>query len=101
MKPLIVNWATSYGQIDALESARDRGMHGGLESCMLAGGKVLRVLQWLREVGATWDSRVISCAEEGGYNYVVEWAERMAVLDHKLDQMLYVPAPGMAINSFM
>jgi hypothetical protein len=23
---------------------------------------------------ATWDSHVISCAEEGGYDYVVEWA---------------------------
>jgi hypothetical protein len=34
----------------------------------------LHVLKWLREDGATWDSRVISCAEEGGYNYVVEWA---------------------------
>jgi hypothetical protein len=28
----------------------------------------LHVLQWLREDGATWDSRVISCAEEGGYD---------------------------------
>jgi hypothetical protein len=24
--------------------------------------------------GATWDSRVISCAEEHGYDCVVEWA---------------------------
>jgi hypothetical protein len=34
----------------------------------------LHVLQWLIEDGAAWDSRVISCAEEGGYDYVVEWA---------------------------
>ena len=27
-----------------------------------------------RMEAATWDSCVISCAEEGGYNYVVEWA---------------------------
>jgi hypothetical protein len=75
LKPLIVHWAASAGQIDALEWARDRGMHGGAESCMFAAtyGR-LQVLQWLREDGATWDSRVISCAEEGGYNYVVEWA---------------------------
>ncbi len=32
---------------------------------------IINVLQWLREDGATWDSCVISCAEEGGYNYVV------------------------------
>ena len=75
LKTLIVHWAASAGQIDALEWARDRGMHGGAESCMFAAtyGR-LQVLQWLREDGATWDSRVISCAEEGGYNYVVEWA---------------------------
>jgi hypothetical protein len=30
--------------------------------------------EWLREDGAPWDSHVISCAEEYGYNYVVEWA---------------------------
>jgi hypothetical protein len=34
----------------------------------------LHVLQWLQEDGATWDCHVISCAEECGYNYVVEWA---------------------------
>jgi hypothetical protein len=34
----------------------------------------LHVLQWLRMDGVTWDSCVISCAEEGGYDYVVEWA---------------------------
>jgi hypothetical protein len=34
----------------------------------------LHVLQWLQEDGATWDSRVISCAKEGGHDYVVEWA---------------------------
>jgi hypothetical protein len=34
LKPLIVNWAASYGQIDALEWARDQGMHGGAESAM-------------------------------------------------------------------
>jgi hypothetical protein len=31
------------------------------------------LLQWLRDNRATWDSCVISCAEEHGYNYVVEW----------------------------
>jgi hypothetical protein len=50
-------------------------MHGGAESCMLAAQYGhLHVLQWLREDGATWDSRVITCAEEHGYNYVIEWA---------------------------
>ncbi len=34
----------------------------------------LHVLQWLRDDGATWDSHVI-CAEECGYDYVVEWAK--------------------------
>jgi hypothetical protein len=35
-------------------------MHGGAESCMLAAQYGhLHVLQWLREDGATWDSRVI------------------------------------------
>ena len=71
LKQRIVNWAASGGQIDALEWARDRGMHGGAESCMLAACKGhLHVLQWLREDGATWDSHVISCAEEHGYDYV-------------------------------
>jgi hypothetical protein len=42
-------------------------MHGGAESCMFAAWEGhLHVLQWLREDGATWDSRVISCAEEHG-----------------------------------
>jgi hypothetical protein len=71
----IINCAASGGQIDALEWARDRGMHGGAESCMLAAQYGhLHVLQWLREDGATWDSRVITCAEEHGYDYVIEWA---------------------------
>jgi hypothetical protein len=71
----IVNWAACGGQIDALEWARDGGIHGGVESFMFAAWEGhLHVLQWLREDGATWDSHVISCAEEGGYNYVVEWA---------------------------
>jgi hypothetical protein len=30
--------------------------------------------KWLWEDGATWDSCVISCAEEGGNDHVVEWA---------------------------
>jgi hypothetical protein len=50
-------------------------MHGGAELCMWAAfNGHLHVLQWLLEDGATWDGCVISCAEEHGYNYVVEWA---------------------------
>jgi hypothetical protein len=41
----------------------------------------LYVLQWLQEDGATWDSRLISCAEESGYNYVVEWARENGCLE--------------------
>jgi hypothetical protein len=75
LKELIVNWAASAGQIDALEWARDQGMHGDTETFMWAATYGhLHVLQWLQKDGATWDSRVISCAEEGGYDYVVEWA---------------------------
>jgi hypothetical protein len=36
LKELIVNWAASGGQIDALEWARDQGIHGGAASCMFA-----------------------------------------------------------------
>ena len=73
----IVNCAASAGQIDALEWAWDRGMHGDTETCMWAATYGhLHVLQWLREDGATWDSHVISCAEEGGYDYVAEWARK-------------------------
>jgi hypothetical protein len=44
-------------------------------ACMLHGMVTwLHVLKWLREDGTTWDSCVISCAEENGYNHVVEWA---------------------------
>jgi hypothetical protein len=39
----------------------------------------------LRGRWSTWDSHVISCAEERGYDYVVEWAREMVVLNHKLD----------------
>jgi hypothetical protein len=75
LREMIVQWAASAGQIDALEWARDRGMHGDTEMCMWAATYGhLHVLQWLQKDGATWDSHVISCAEEGGYNYVVEWA---------------------------
>jgi hypothetical protein len=52
-------------------------MHGGAESCMFAaqyGHLHVALLQWLQEDGATWDSHVISCAEEHGYDYVIEWA---------------------------
>jgi hypothetical protein len=72
LKQMIVHWAASGWQIDTLEWAWDQGMHGNAESCMWA----LHVLQWLQGDGATWgqDSCVISCAEECGYNYVVEWA---------------------------
>jgi hypothetical protein len=71
---LIVHWAASGGMIDVLEWAWDQGMHGDAESCLFAAWHGhLHVLKWLREDGATWDSRVI-CAEENGYNHVVEWA---------------------------
>ena len=71
----IVTCTASAGQIDALEWARDQGIHGGAETCMWAATYGhLHVLQWLRKDGASWDSCVISCAEEGGYDYVVEWA---------------------------
>jgi hypothetical protein len=87
LREMIVNWAASAGQIDALEWAQDQGIHGDTEMCMWAATYGhLHVLQWLQEDGATWDNRVIFCAEKGGYNYVVEW--EMAVLNHKLDQML-------------
>jgi hypothetical protein len=67
LNEIIVNCAASGGQIDALEWAWDQGMHGGAESCMLAAQYGhLHVLQWLREDGATCDSRVITCAEEPG-----------------------------------
>jgi hypothetical protein len=50
-------------------------MHGDAESCLHAAWHGhLHVLKWLREDGATWDSCVISCAEENGYKHVVEWA---------------------------
>ena len=49
LKQRIVNSAASGGQIDALEWARDRGMHGGAESCMFAAWEGhLHVLQWLQ-----------------------------------------------------
>jgi hypothetical protein len=76
LKEMTVDWAASAGQIDALEWAQDWDIHdGGAESCMIAAWEgCLHVLQWLQKDGATWDSHVISCAEEGGYDYVVEWA---------------------------
>jgi hypothetical protein len=67
----IVTCTASAGQIDVLEWAQDQGIHGGAETCMWAATYGhLHVLQWLRKDGATWDSHVISCAEEGGYDYV-------------------------------
>jgi hypothetical protein len=75
LREMIVHWAASAEQIDALEWAWDQGMHGDTETCMWAATYGhLHVLQWLQKDGATWDSRVISCAEEGGYDYVAEWA---------------------------
>jgi hypothetical protein len=74
LKELIVNSAASEGQIDALEWAQDQGMHGDTETGMWAATYGhLHVLKLLRKDGATCDSRFISCAEEGGYDYVVEW----------------------------
>jgi hypothetical protein len=74
LKQMIVNWAASAGEIDALEWAQDQGIHDDAESCMWAAFKGhLHVLQWLQEDGATWDSHVISYSEEHGYKYVVEW----------------------------
>jgi hypothetical protein len=71
---LIVHWAASGGMIDVLEWAPDQGMHGDAESCLHAAWHGhLHVLKCLQEDGATWDSHVISCAEENGYNHVVEW----------------------------
>jgi hypothetical protein len=67
----------SGGIIDALEWAQDWGMWGDAESCMWAAFNChLHVLQWLWEDGATRDNCVISCAEEHGYDYVVEWASK-------------------------
>jgi hypothetical protein len=46
---MIVHWAASAGQIDALEWARDQGMHGVTETCMWAATYGhLHVLQWLQ-----------------------------------------------------
>jgi hypothetical protein len=76
LKQMIVNWAASGGEIDAVEWAWDQGIHGDAESCMWAAFKGhLYVLQWLQEDGTTWDSHVIPCAEECGYDNVVEWAK--------------------------
>jgi hypothetical protein len=48
-------------------------MHGDAELCMWAAfNGHLHVLRWLQEDGATWDSHVISCAEEHRYDHVVE-----------------------------
>ncbi len=48
-------------------------MHGEAESCMWAAfNGHLHVLQRLQEDGATWNSHVIFCAEECGYDYVIE-----------------------------
>ncbi len=66
---LIIHWAASGGMIDVLEWAWDWGMHGDTESCLHAAWHGhLHVLKWLWEDGDTWDSCVISCAEENGYN---------------------------------
>jgi hypothetical protein len=64
----VVNWAAHGRHINALEWAWDQGWYGEeAESCMWAAfNGHLHVLQWLREDGATWDSHVISCAEECG-----------------------------------
>jgi hypothetical protein len=72
----VVNLAACGGHINALEWAWDQGWYvDGKESCMSAAmNGHLHVLQWLREDGAAWDGRVISYAEDRGYNYVVEWA---------------------------
>jgi hypothetical protein len=65
LKELIVNWAASAGQIAALEWAWDQGMHGDTETCRWAATYGhMHVWQWLQKDGATWDSCVISCAEE-------------------------------------
>ncbi len=70
LKQMIVNWAATGGQIDALEWAWDQVIHGDAELCMQAAlNGHLHMLQWLQEDGATWDSGVISCAEEHGYDY--------------------------------
>jgi hypothetical protein len=46
LKQMIVHWAASGGQIDALEWAQDPGMHGNAESCMWAAfNGPLHVLQ--------------------------------------------------------
>jgi hypothetical protein len=83
LREMIVNWAASAGQIDALEWARDQGMHGDTEMCMWAATYGhLHVLHWLQEDGATWDSHVISCAEQGGYDYAVERARENGCPEH-------------------
>jgi hypothetical protein len=70
LKGSIVNCAASAGQVDAPEWAWDQGINGGAESCMIAAREgCLHVLQWLQKDGATWDSHVISCAED-----FMEWA---------------------------
>jgi hypothetical protein len=69
----IVNGAAGDGIINTLKWAHDWGMHGDAELCMWAASEgYLHVLQWLWEDGATWDSHVISCVEEHGYDYFVE-----------------------------
>jgi hypothetical protein len=85
----IINSAASPGQIDALEWAWDQGTHGGAESCMIAAREgCSHVLQWLRENGATWNNGVISVLRKVGMIMLWNGLERMAVLNHKLDQML-------------
>jgi hypothetical protein len=51
LKQMIVNWAASGGQIDALQWAQDQGIHGDAGSCMWAAFKGhLHVLQWLQRM---------------------------------------------------
>jgi hypothetical protein len=68
-------------------SFQHQSIHGDAESCMFAACKcLLHVLQWLQEDGAPWDSSVISCAEEHGYDYVVEWARENGCPEPKARQ---------------
>jgi hypothetical protein len=55
-----------------------------------------------QEDGATWeDSHVISCAEEHGYDYVVEWARENGCPEPYARPNVILYCWRLAINSFM
>lgn len=72
-----VDCAARYGNIPALQWARDHHIRWSSKTCAAAAyGGHINTLKWLRRNGCSWDGNVIYWAQNRCHSNIVEWARK-------------------------